>query len=179
MIVVCGELTGKLMGGASPAAVARAAAAAGATVQVVGLVSDDADGDRRLLEFAAAGIGHVAVLRGPARELEAADVDLALRYLPEIRVIVTVGVPPAILATASEHASWSGAALVAVTFAAPGAAGDQPMFSEGAVVLEAPPSDLDGTFAGFVGAFAARSDAGATPADAWAATTKALAVDAV
>ena len=46
---------------------ARAAAAAGAEVQLVGRVGDDPAADGLLLALAAAGIGHVAVLRDPAR----------------------------------------------------------------------------------------------------------------
>jgi len=179
VIVVIGQLLAGRDRGTSAVAIAGRAAVAGAAVQVVGVVPDDAAGDRRLLELAAVEVGHAAVLRGPARDLEAADVDLALRYLPEIRVIVTVGVAAEILATASDYAGWSGAALVAVRSRdAHGAAeSDAAPGADLATVLEAPASDPDGTFAGFVGAFAARLDAGSTPADAWSATTRELAVD--
>src|SRR4051794_37418806 len=44
-------------------AVARAAVAAGASVQLIGKVGEGPDGDAILLDIAAAGIGHVAVLR--------------------------------------------------------------------------------------------------------------------
>jgi hypothetical protein len=85
---------------------------------------------------------------------------------------------------ASDHAEWLGARLVvverpersgeaAVDGEPPGIEG----ITDGAIVLEAPTSDPDGTFAGFVGSLAARLDAGATPADAWAETTRQLAVD--
>lgn len=145
----------------------------------MGVVPDGLDGDRLLLELAAANVGHAAVLREPARDLEAADLDLALRYLPEVRVVVVVEMPTPVVAAAADHAGWSGAALI-VLDRAPG--GDDLPPSElpdGAIVLESPTSDPDGTFAGFVGAFAARLDGGATPADAWAATTRELAVDPV
>ena len=46
---------------------ARAAAAAGGDVQLVGRVGDDPAAEALLLELAASGIGHVAVLRDPAR----------------------------------------------------------------------------------------------------------------
>ena len=49
------------------ASTARAAAESGAEVQLVGRVGDDASADTLLLELAAARIGHVAVLRDPAR----------------------------------------------------------------------------------------------------------------
>ncbi|MBA3876849.1 MAG: hypothetical protein C0498_07915 [Anaerolinea sp.] len=148
-------------------------------MQAVGVVPDDPDGDRQILELAAAQIGHAAVLRGPARELEPADIDLALRYLPDVRVIVTVGAARAVVVTASEHASWSGAALVVVDDAAGNGRGVPADLPDGAIELQAPPSDPDGTFAGFVGALAARLNAGVLPAEAWAATSRELAVDRV
>jgi len=43
------------------------------------------------LELAAAGVGHATVVRSGADSLDAADLDLALHYLPEIRAIVLVG----------------------------------------------------------------------------------------
>lgn len=148
-------------------------------MQAVGIVPDDPAGDTVLLELAGGGIGHVAVLRGPARTLEGADVDLALRYLSDVRVVVTVGLVPAAVAAAAERASWAGAPLIVIRDAGTGADAEAEELPDGAIVLEAPASDPEGTFAGFVGAFAARLDAGATPADAWAATTRALAVDPV
>ncbi|MEX1173157.1 MAG: hypothetical protein WEG56_11165, partial [Chloroflexota bacterium] len=48
------------------AAIAHAASAAGAGVEVVTRIGDDAAGDSVLLAFAAGGIGHVATLRDPA-----------------------------------------------------------------------------------------------------------------
>ncbi len=47
--------------------VARGAIEAGAGVQLVGKIGDDPAGDALLLALADAGIGHVAVLRDPAR----------------------------------------------------------------------------------------------------------------
>lgn len=174
MIVVCGDLAA---GGTRPADIARGAVVTGAGVQLVGVVPDDDDGDRSLIELAQSGVGHAAVLREPRRTLEPADLDLALRYLPEVRVVVLVEMPAAVVGVASDHAAWTGAALVVIG----GAAVDGPTLDlpTDATVLKAPERDPDGTFAGFVGAFAARLDAGETPADAWAATTSALAVDPV
>jgi hypothetical protein len=178
VIVVCGDL-GAGSPGASVTALAARAAAAGASVQVVGIVADDPDGDRCLLELATANISHAAVLRGPARDLESADIDLALRYLPDVKVIVTVDVAPAGVAVASEQAGWSGAALIVIGAAIAGVAATPPDLPDRAIVIQAPASDPEGTFAGFVGVFAARLDSGAAPADAWAATTRELAVDLV
>lgn len=158
-----------------------AAGGAGASVQVIGVVPDDPDGDRRLLELATAGIGHAAVLRGPARDLDPADVDLALRYLPDVRVVVTLGLASAVLEVAGQRAGWAGATLIAIGDGSADDGGDSTGVDlpEDAILLDPPATDPDGTFAGFVGTLAARLDAGATPADAWAATTRALSVDAV
>ena len=62
------------------AAVAMSAAAAGAGVQLVARVVDDAAGDAMLQHLANAGVSHVATLRQPATEdgpvIEAADLEL-------------------------------------------------------------------------------------------------------
>ena len=59
------ELGGGVAG--TPARTAVAAARAGATVQLVGKAGDDPAGDAVLLALAAAGVGHVALLRDPSR----------------------------------------------------------------------------------------------------------------
>jgi sugar/nucleoside kinase (ribokinase family) len=73
-------------GGAAPA-IARACAAAGATVQLAGKVGDDPAGDEILLTLTRDGIGHVALLRDagtttsvgePAASTMAADDDAAV-----------------------------------------------------------------------------------------------------
>jgi hypothetical protein len=156
--------------------VARRAAATGARVEMVGVAAPDADGDARLLELAAAGVGHATVVRSGADSLDAADLDLALHYLPEIRAIVLVGPDASLIAPAAAESSWSGAGLVLVS--SKGAAPDTSAVPN-AIVLEPPPSDPDGTFAGLVAALAARLDAGQDPAAAWKATASALAVDPV
>jgi hypothetical protein len=156
--------------------VARRAAALGARVEMVGAAAPDADGDSRLLELAKAGVGHATVIRSGASGVEAADLELALRYLPDIRAIVLVGPDTSLVAPAAVASGWSGAGLVIVgsskgptdTSAAPQA-----------IVLEPPASDPDGTFAGLVAAFATRLDAGDDPSNAWQATINALAVDRI
>jgi len=182
VIVVGGDLQARAPRIAAVAVAARASSD-GAEVQVVGVVQDDPAGDQLLRELAGGGVGHAAVLREPVRDLEEADLDLALRYLPGIRVVVVVALPPAVVAVAGEHAAWAGASLVVIEGADratdPAATTSTAEVPDGATVLQAPRSDPDGTFAGFVGAFAARLDGGATPADAWAATTRELAVDRV
>jgi hypothetical protein len=72
VIVVVGSPVGRIVDGritltGMAAVTARAAAVAGAEVQLVGRVGDDPGADALLLELAGAGIGHVAVLRDPAR----------------------------------------------------------------------------------------------------------------
>ena len=128
-----------------------------------------------LLGFAAAAVGHATVTRSNATTIDAADLDLALRYLPEIRAIVLVAPDAALLRIAADGSSWSGASLVIVG----------PLEAEavavaeaaGAIVLEPPARDPDEAFAGLIAAFARRLDGGESPASAWRATLSALAVD--
>lgn len=179
MIVVSGNLS--LVGrheGLAPA-VARRAAATGAVVQVVGVVPDGPDGDARLMALVAAGVGHAAVLRTAARPLERADLDLALRYLPEVRVVVAANLDQDLLSVLVEGAGYAGAVLIVIAPTSARTAADVAGLPDSAIVLQAPASDPDGTFAGFVGALAARLDGGEVPEAAWDATVRALAVDAV
>jgi hypothetical protein len=152
VIVVIGSLR---LRGAGPdvevvglaASIAISAAEGGAGVEVVGKVGDDPAGDAALLALAHKGVGHVALLRDPARQtptvpaigelidrtsddlpqkesgrrdagdpptLEAADAGLALRYLPEISVIVAVHQPPEVLVEAAAAAGWAETSLVVV-----------------------------------------------------------------
>jgi sugar/nucleoside kinase (ribokinase family) len=100
--------------------------------------------------------------------VDAADVELALRYLPEYRVVVVVDpLDDAALGAAADAARWAGATLVVVV-----AAGAIPpaWLEPDATVLEAPAED-DGAFARFVGEYAARLDRGEPPADAFAAAS--------
>lgn len=175
MIAVVGRLDGGAAVAIARAASAGAAAIPTAMAQLIATVPPGAAGDRRLLELAEAGIGHAATLRSPAAGLDAGDLQLALRYLPDVRVIVLAGDEPALEATAAEAAAWSSAALIVVR-----ATSDPvgPVTPE-AIVLAAPPSDPDGAFAGVVAALAIRLDSGDAPAAAWRAVTAELGVDAV
>lgn len=206
MIVVIGHpilrAPGLGDGADGPAArIAITAASAGREVQLVGKIGDDAEGDRLLLALADAGVGHVALLRDPARRtpvltaeapepddesrpddadptpdnplrptieptdpaawptLEPADVELALRYLTDYRVIV-VAEPgrPDLVEVASAAAGYGEAALIVLT-----AHGDDG--PSGATVIERPDADPDGAFATLVGTLAAVLDAGALPDD--------------
>ncbi len=144
---------------------------------MIGIVPDGPDGDRGLLDLATRGIGHAAVLRTHPRPLDAADIELALRYLPDVRVVVAVDGDPVLDAALVDGAGYSAATLILVVGNAQ--RGERADLPASAVVLAAPDQDPDGTFAGFVGAFAARVDAGASSADAWRSTVRDLAVDPV
>lgn len=158
---------------------ARRAADSGARTEIVGVAPPDEVGDRLLVELAAAGVGHATVTRSAAGGIEAADLDLALRYLPDVRAIVLVRPTASLLPPALAAATWSGATLVIVgpldadPVAVLAAAPAPPM------VLEPPPSDPDGAFAGLVVALALRLEAGEEFAAAWKAITKPLSVGSV
>jgi hypothetical protein len=154
--------------------VARRAAATGARVEMVGAAAPDGGGDQNLLELAKAGIGHATVIRSGAGRLEAADLDLALRYLPDIHAIVLVGPDGDLVGPASAAAAWSGAGLIIV---ADGETAPEAGVAPEAIVIEPPPRDEDATFAGLLAALATRLEAGDDPTTAWRATTLALAVD--
>lgn len=143
---------------------------------MVGAAAPHADGDERLFELAKARIGHATVIRSGADRLEPADLDLALRYLPEVRAIVLVAPGPDLVGPASAAAGWLGASLVIVA--------DRDLAPDAdnapqAIVIEPPARDQDATFAGLIAALAARLDAGDDPKEAWRATAAALAVDRV
>jgi sugar/nucleoside kinase (ribokinase family) len=204
VIVVIGCPTGRLddgrvTAGGTASTVAIAAAGGGRQVQLVGRIGDDATADAILLDLASAGVGHVALLRDPARPtplettptaddvadahddagvrpsaasegvrtllLEAADVELGLRYLTDYRVIVLADqVAPEVVAVAVDAARWGAARLVVIL--EPGAAVPDPVPVD-ATVIEAPASDPDGAFAALVGRFAAALDEGTAPGDAF------------
>jgi hypothetical protein len=206
--------------GGLSAEVARAAAGAGAAVQLVGRVGEDAAGDQILLDLAAAGVGHVAVLREPGRptpaaadastgdggstipdgpvlgeamladddldieadatggdpattpvglSVDAGDVELALRYVPDYRVLILAAdLDAEALAAVVAAAGWSGAHLVALV--ADGAPTDA--LPEGATVLLRPPADPDRTFATMVAGYAVALDRGDDPRAAFASVQR-------
>lgn len=158
--------------------IAERAVTAGADVQVVGIVPNSGNGDARLIKLAASGVGHAAVLRTAARPLEGPDLELALRYLPDVHVVVAVDLDKSVLTAVVEGAAFVGAALIVVNAPAATSAADASLPAT-AIVLEAPATDPDDTFAGFVAALAGRLDAGDVAAEAWASTVRSLAVDPV
>jgi hypothetical protein len=176
VIVVIGQPVphpspGGTVAGGAAAAAALAAAAAGSTVQLVARVTDDPDGDAMLLHLAGAGVSHVATLRQPATagdaKLEAADLDLALRYLGEVAVLVLAPSEPGLAAVAAEAASWSRAALIVMLPHGAPVPDDLPA---DATVLGSPAADPDGAFGTVVGAYAAALDRGVDAATAFRTT---------
>jgi hypothetical protein len=159
------------------ASIARRAAGTGARTEIVGVAPVGAAGDRQLAALAAAGVGHATVIRSGASGIEAADLELALRYLPEIRVVVLAAPTAGLLEAALAATSWLGAALLLIG----------PLDSEAAALLDAaepapivlapPARDPDDAFAGVVAALAARLDAGDAPASAWRATVSSLGLE--
>jgi hypothetical protein len=99
--------------------------------------------------------------------LEAADLELALRYLPDYRVVVLAqSLDEAALAAARDAARWAGAHVIELT-----APGTDMTTLDDATVLEAPAEDAEGAFASLVGRYAAALDAGTPPAEAFAAAS--------
>ena len=203
MIVVLGrprvyrpEPDGELAAGGLAVEVALAAARAGSDVELVGAIGDDPEGDRIVVELGRGGVGHSALLRdhatrtplvGQARDarplprLEAADVELGMRYMHECRVLViSAELDPEALGQAQEAAAFHSAAVVMVAAAGtvdpealgaeatllerPAAEDDEPLDDAVAVAAD------DAAFGAFVAAYAVRLDRGEAPADAFAAT---------
>jgi hypothetical protein len=176
--------------------VAKAAVEAGAAAQLVGRVGEDPTGEAVLLDLAAQGIGHVAVLRTPGAAtpvveagapaeasdlpltealeeadhedanrpgeadglpLDPEDLELAMRYLPDYRVVVVAAaLDPATLDAVVAAAAWAEAQLIVV--ADPET--PTPSLPAEMTVLERPADDPDGVFAAMVGRFAAALDRG-------------------
>jgi hypothetical protein len=104
----------------------------------------------------------------PEAALEAADVDLALRYLTEFSVLVLADpVAPDVVRVVATATGWAESSLL-VVLPAGGAVPDG--LPPEAVVFEAPDGDPDGVFAAMVGAFAAALDDGGEPGEAFRAT---------
>ena len=185
------------------ASIGRAAAADGALVEFVGKIGDDPAGDALLLSFAHSHIGHVAMLRDPARGtvvstgpddeavdteapsdappndpfsaaadgpvLDAADAGLALRYLPEITVIVAVHADPAVLGEAIAAAGWTDTALIVIVPADVASPDDLPP----AAVTVAIDDDDESAVGGAIGRYAAALDRGEPAAAAYATLAEA------
>jgi hypothetical protein len=158
-------------------AIARRAAGTGARTEIVGVAPVGTVGDRQLAALAAAGVGHATVIRSEAAGIEAADLDLALRYLPEVRVIVLASPAAPLLETAVAASSWSGAPLILIGPLDPDATRLAEAAEPAPVVLAPPADDPDAAFAGVVATLAARLDAGEDPVRAWKSTIASLAIE--
>jgi hypothetical protein len=176
VIVVVGNPTARaspegIVAGGQAALVALSAAAAGSEVQLVARVVDDPAGDSMLQHLTTSGVSHVATLRQPATPdgpiLDAADLELALRYLTNVGVLVLAGDDPGLTRVAVEASAWNHAALVVILQR--GAAVPIELPPE-ATVLAAPEADPDGAFGTLVGAYAAALDRGVDAATAFKTT---------
>jgi hypothetical protein len=93
--------------------------------------------------------------------LDAADVELALRYLTEFRVVVLADeLDPSAIHTAADATGWANGTLVAVV---PAGRPEPAGLPADAIVLGSPGDDADGAFDRLVGELAAAIDAGADP----------------
>jgi hypothetical protein len=164
-------VVGRIDGGAA-VPIARRAVREGARVELIATVPDGLLGDAHLAELARDGVGHAAVLRSPASALEAADLELALRYVPDVRVVVVVEEEAGLSTVAADAAAWSGARLILISGHQAAAGSADPSSGTGAaaadaIVLAGPERDPDEAFAGLVARLAARLDGGEDPGVAW------------
>jgi sugar/nucleoside kinase (ribokinase family) len=182
-----GRIDGEPVAAGPAARIALAAAARGAAVQLVAKVGEDPDGEALVLALAQGHVGHVAVQREAAHPtpravssddapdseagtttsqasalaLDAADVDLALRYLTEFRVVVIADeLDAAAVRVAADATGWSNGTLIAVV----GEGRPEPAgLPSDAIVLGSPADDAEGAFDRLVGELAAAIDAGGDP----------------
>jgi sugar/nucleoside kinase (ribokinase family) len=202
MIVVLGrprvyrpEPDGDLAPGGLAVELALAAARQGSDVELVGAVGDDPEGDRIVIELGRGGVGHSALMRDPATRtplitqarderplprLEAADVELGLRYMHECRVlIISAELDSEALARAQEMADYHSASVVMIANAG---TVDASLLADEVTLLERPLTEDDeasgdavvvaaddADFGAFVAEYAVRLDRGAPPAKAFAA----------
>jgi hypothetical protein len=105
----------------------------------------------------------VSPLPGPA--LEAADIELGLRYLTDFGVVVVAEpADPETIAVVADATRWGEARMILVVPAGETAPDGLPA---DVVVFESPATDPDGAFADLVGAFAAALDEGTEPGAAF------------
>lgn len=152
--------------------IAVAAARAGCQVELVGVIPDGAAGDAITVALGAVGVGHAALLRDPsgAARLDARDIELGLRYVPDYRVIVVASpLSGEAEAVVLDAATYQGAALV--TLMVPGTPIGEALADAGTVL--GAPAEPSTAFADMVGRYAAALDRGDTPAEAFASASRA------
>ena len=194
MIVVVGrprvtrpEPDADLVPGGMAADIAITVARTGGEVELVGSIGDDPEGDRVVVELGVEGVGHAALLRDPATRtpvlgadgprplprLEAADVELGLRYVPRCRVLVLAeAVDDEARKAVLDAADYHGASVVML--AAPGSVAAEAL-DDNVTLLETPEPEEDGDvpgaddtgadltaapFAAFIADYAIRLDRG-------------------
>ncbi len=196
------EPDGELAPGGLGVEVALALGRAGVAVELVGSIGDDPEGDRVVVALGQGGVGHAALLRDPSMRtpplgeddggrglprLDAADVELGLRYLADCRVLVVAeDLDPAARREALAAGDYHGAAVVVVASAD---SVDPESLGDAVTLLERPglamaddggdemdvPADArsvavqEAAFAGLVADYARRLDQGEAPADAFMA----------
>lgn len=159
----------------------------------MGSIGDDPAGDNVVVELGRAGIGHAALLRDPGGttlvagrlmsqlpRLDAADVELGLRYVADYHVLILAEpLTPEAEAAAIDAAAYHDAMLVAVL---PEGGKISSSLSAAATVLgaptteggaddpddEAPGARASQAFASFVAVLAIGIDSGASVAEAFA-----------
>ena len=111
------------------------------------------------------GVAEAARATQPGPALEAADVELGLRYLTDFAVVVLAEpADPQTIAVVADAARWGEARMILVLDA--GQAVPDGLPGE-VTVFESPPADPDGAFADLVGTFAASIDEGTEPGAAF------------
>ena len=179
MIIVIGSPVGRRSAGRIVAdgfasLVALAAAESGGTVQLVGRIGDDAAADAVLQDLVRGGVGHVAILRDPARAtplvdadpstlealpVDGADVELALRYLTDFSLLILVDAGDvSVVRVAIDAAAWGEANLILIGSVGSGLAGTDPTSQP--LVLASDDLEPAAAFAARVGRVAALLDAG-------------------
>lgn len=99
--------------------------------------------------------------------LDRADVELALRYLPDVSAVVVVEPAPGLASSCATEAAAAGARLIVIAGQGPELTAEIDGLPDGTLVLSAPDGPDPGTFASFVGRYAALIDAGTEPARAF------------
>ena len=182
MIVVLGrprvyrpEPDGELAPGGLGVEVALALGRAGVGVELVGSIGDDPEGDRVVVALGQAGVGHAALLRDPSMRtpplgeadaarglprLEAADVELGLRYVSDCRVLVIAeDLDPAARQAALAAGDFHAAAIILIASAG---SVDPDALGEAVTLLERPGAGHGGPGRGRGGRAGGRSDRGFT-----------------